>query len=84
MACELVQYYKTVGRALTAANFQWTEVMKKIKIQWKDLTGKKRKDETETLKISKSLNIMKRSNDFCDILYRYILIQNVPIIYVII
>jgi hypothetical protein len=80
---ETVRYYETVGRPLTAANLQWTSVMKNFEIQWKALMDKKSKDEPETPKISKSLNIMKWSEAFRDILHRCIGVRNVPIVYVI-
>ncbi len=83
VACERVRYYETVGRALTAANLQWNTVMKNFEIQWTALMDKKSKDEPETPKISKSLNIMKWSEAFRDILHRCIGVCNVPIIYVI-
>jgi hypothetical protein len=83
VACELVRYYETTGRALTAANLHWTSVMKHFEIHWKALMDKKSKDEPETPKISKSLNIMKWSEAFRDILHRCIGVRNVPIIYVI-
>jgi hypothetical protein len=69
VACELVRYYETVGRPLTAANIQWTSVMKNFEIQWKALMDKKSKDEPDTPKISKSLNIMKWSEAIHDILH---------------
>ena len=34
VACDLVKYYTTVGRDLTAANLQWNTVMKNFDIQW--------------------------------------------------
>jgi hypothetical protein len=83
VACELVRYYETVGRTLSAANLQWNTVMKNFEIQWKALMDKKSKDEPETPKISKSLNIMKWSEAFRDILHRCIGVRNVPIVYVI-
>ena len=83
VACELVRYYETVGRALTAANLQCLTVMKNFEIQWKALMDKKSRDEPETPKISKSLNIMKWSEDFRDILHRCIGVRDVPIVYVI-
>jgi hypothetical protein len=42
--------------------------MKNFEIQWKALMNKKGKDEPETPQISKSLNIMKWSEAFRDIL----------------
>ena len=83
MACELVRYYKTVGRAITDGNIQCTTVMKNFDIQWKSLMDKKSKDDPETLKISKSLNIMKWSEAFREILYRCIGVHDIPIVYVI-
>jgi hypothetical protein len=83
VACELVRYYETVGRALTAANLQWNRVMKNFEIQWTALMDKKSKDEPGTPKISKSLNIMKWSEAFRGILHRCIGVRNVPIVYVI-
>jgi hypothetical protein len=69
VACELVQYYETTGQALTVANIQWNTVLKNFEIQWKALMDKKAKDEAETPKISKSLNIMKWSEAFRNILH---------------
>jgi hypothetical protein len=76
VACELVIYYETVGRALTAPNLQWNTVMKNFEIQWTALMDKKSKDEPEKPKISKSLNIMKWSEAFRDILHRCIGVRN--------
>jgi hypothetical protein len=75
VACELVRYYETTGRALTAANLQWTSMMKNFEIQRKAPMDKKDRDEPKTPKISKSLNIMKWSEAFCDILHRCIGVQ---------
>jgi hypothetical protein len=83
VACELVRYYEIVGRPLSAANLQWNTVMKNSEIQWKALMDKKDKDEPDTPKISKRLNIMKWSESFRDILHRCIGVRNVPIVYVI-
>ena len=83
MACKLLRYYKTVGHRITASNIQWKKVMNNIDIQWKSLMDKKSKDDPETPKILKSLNIMKWSKSFCDILHICICVCGVPIVYVI-
>ena len=57
--------------------------MKNFDVQWKPLMDKKSKDEIETPKISKSLNIMKWSEAFREHLHRWISIHDVPIISVI-
>ena len=33
VACDLIRYYQTVGRDLTAANIQWNQVMSNFEIQ---------------------------------------------------
>ena len=82
-ACEIVRFYKTVGRSLTAANIMWNTVIKNFEIQWKALKDKKDGDEPETPKIAKGLNIMKWSESFRDILHRCIGVQMIPLAYVI-
>ena len=47
-ACDLVKYYKTVGRDLTAANLQWNTMMKNFDIQWTTLKEKKGEDSPDT------------------------------------
>ena len=59
VACDLVKYYKTVGRDLTAANLQWNTVMKNFDIQWTTLKEKKGDDSPETPKISMVLPVIK-------------------------
>ena len=44
VACDLIRFYQTVGRDLTAANIQLNEVMSNFEIQWKAL--KDRKEQT--------------------------------------
>ena len=51
---DLVKYYITVSRDLTAANLQWNTVMKNFDIQWTVLKEKKGDDSPETPKISKA------------------------------
>ena len=41
VACDLVRFYQTVGRDLTAANIQWNQVMSNFEIQWKALKDRK-------------------------------------------
>ena len=59
VACDLVKYYRTVGRDLTAANLQWNTVMKNFDVQWTALKEKKGEDSPETPKISKALPVLK-------------------------
>ena len=59
VACNLIRYYQTVGRDLTAANIQWNQLMSNFEIQWKAL--KERKDEM-TLRYSRSPRLNQSSN----------------------
>ena len=82
VACEIIRYYKTVGRTITSVNIQWNTVMNNFDIQQKALMNKKIKNEPKMLKISKSLNIMKWCEDFCEILHMCIGVRELPIKYV--
>jgi hypothetical protein len=54
VACDLVRYYNTVRRPLSAVNMQWDLVMKNFEIQWKVLKDKKDEDEPDVPKITLS------------------------------
>ena len=83
VACDLVNYYRTVSHDLTAANLQWNTVMKNFDIQWTALKEKKGEDSPETPKISKALPVIKWMEAFQDFLNRKIGNQNIPLAYII-
>ena len=83
VACDLVNYYRTVGRDLTAANLQWNTVMKNFNIQWTALKEKKGEDSPDTPKISKALPVIKWMEAFQDFLNRKIGNRNIPLAYII-
>ena len=83
VACNLVKYYRTVGRELTAPNLQWNTVMKNFDIQWTALKEKKGEDSPETHKISKALPVIKWMEAFQDFLNRKIGNRNIPLVYII-
>ena len=83
IACDLVKYYKTVGRELTAANLQWNTMMKNFDVQWTALKEKKGDDSPETHKISKALPVIKWTEAFKDFLNRKIGNRNIPLVYII-
>ena len=64
MACDLVRFYHTVGRDLTAANIQWNQVMSNFEIQWKALKDRKEEDDPDVPKITKALPIIKWTEAF--------------------
>jgi hypothetical protein len=44
VATDLIKYYDATGRDYTAANLQWTNVMKNFEIQWRALKVKQKED----------------------------------------
>ena len=72
VASDLVRYYQTVGRDLTAANIQWNQVMSNFEIQWKALKGRKDEDDPDVPKITKALPIIKWTEALQDFLNRVI------------
>ena len=83
VACNLVNYYRTVGRKLTAGNLQWNTVMKNFDIQWTAVKEKKGQDSPETPKISKALPVIKWMEAFQDFLNRKIGNRNIALAYII-
>ena len=72
MAWDLIRYYQTVGRDLTAANIQWNQVMSNFEIQLKALKDRKEEDDPDVPKINKALPIIKWTEAFQDFLNRVI------------
>ena len=83
VVCDLVKYYRTVGRNLTSANLQWNTMMKNFDVQWTALKEKKGEDPPETPKISKALPVIKWTEAFQDFLNREIGNHNIPLAYII-
>ena len=83
VACNLVNYYRTVGCDHTAANLQWNTVMKNFNIQWTALKEKKGEDSPDTPKISKALPVIKWMEAFQEFLNRKIGNRNIPLAYII-
>ena len=83
VACDLVRFYQTVGRDLTAANTQRNQVMSNFEIQWKALKDRKDEDDPAVPKITKALPIIKWTEAFQDFLNRLIGARMIPLAYVI-
>ena len=83
VACDLVRFYESVGRDLTAANIQWNQVMSNFKIQWKALKDRKDEDDPDVPKITKALPIIKWTEAFQDFLHRVIGARIIPLAYVV-
>ena len=83
VACDLVKYYTTVSCGLTAANLQWSTIMKNFEIQWTVLKQRKGDDSPDVPKISKVLPVIKWTEAFQDFHHRKIGNCNVPLVYII-
>ena len=83
VACDLVRYYQTVGRDLTAANIQGNQVMSNFEIQWKALKDRNNEDDPDVPKITKALPIIKWTEAFQDFLHRMIGARMIPLAYVV-
>ena len=82
-AADIVRYYDACGRPLTAANLQWTPVVRTFQANWEALTSKAEKDVPETPKITKALGVMKWSEAFVDHLGQVIGARKIPLSYVV-
>ena len=81
IACDLIQYYDTVGRFPSAVNMQWIPVTKNFEIQWTSLKSKLDKDVPDTPKITRGLNVIKWSESFIDYFHRCIVVYKVTLTY---
>ena len=82
VACELVWYYNTIGRDLSAGNMRWSNVTKNFEIQWKAFKEREEADDPEVPKVTKSLPIMKWTEAFQDYLHRIVGVRTIPLAYV--
>ena len=48
VACDLIRFYETIGRPLTAPNVMWNPTMRNFGEQWKALKGRKAEDVPDT------------------------------------
>jgi hypothetical protein len=82
-ASDIVRYYQTTGRTLTAPNMQWDPVIKSFAEHWKALKDRKTTDKPETPKISRGLPVVKWTEAFNDFLNRVIGSRYIPLAYVV-
>ena len=82
VACQLVRYYVTINRPITAANIRWVRVLKNFKIQWDALTRRKEEDRADTPLISKALPILKWLPAFQDHLSQCVGVRDIPLSHV--
>ena len=83
VAAKIIKYYESVGRPLTAANIQWTNVVKNLDEQKKALKDKVKADEPDVPKISKALPVIKWTEAFKYYIHLIIGIRGIPLAYII-
>ena len=83
VACDLIRFYETIGRPLTAPNVMWDPTMRNFGEQWKALKGRKAEELPDTPQISKALPIIKWVETFKDHLQRCIGVRMIPLVYVV-
>ena len=81
-AADLVRFYDTIGRELTADGLQYETVIRDFSEQWKALKLRKEEKEAEVPKISKALPVIKWTEAFDDYLNRTIGVRMIPLSYV--
>ena len=71
VACDLVRFYNMIGRTLTASNLTWNATMANFKDLWKAVVDRKKSDDPDCPKITKTLPIMIWAESFTDHLHRF-------------
>lgn len=79
---ELIRFYETIGRRLTAENIMYDPTCKDFTEQWKALKARKSEDDPDVPKITKSLPIIKWTEAFDDFLSRTVGSRTIPLAYV--
>ena len=64
VACNMIRFYKTVGRPLAAVNIAWAPVMRRFGEIWKSLVKRKEQDGPEVPLINKALPVMRWTESF--------------------
>lgn len=82
-SADIIRYYETVDRVITAGNMQWDPVIKAFVEHWKALKERKSKDKPETPKISRTLPVVKWTEAFHDYLHRVVGTRTIPLAYVV-
>jgi hypothetical protein len=80
---DLLRYYETVGRTLSATSMRWDHIIKLFNEHWKSLKERKKDDTPETPKITCGLPVVKWTKAFYDFLHRVIGSRFIPLAYVI-
>ena len=78
-ACHLLRFYKEVVRDTISANTRWGTVIRNFQNQWKALNEIKEEGVASTPKMSKTLEIIKQSEDFDKSLSRIVSTRNIPL-----
>jgi len=78
----IVRYYRDTGRLLTVGNIRYDPVVRNFQQQYKALEERRKEDNPEVPRITKSLPVLKWAEAFDDHLTRCIGKRNIPLAYV--
>lgn len=83
VAAAAVRYYQTVGRETSAQNMHYMDVLKDFGEQWEAIIQKKKDDEPEVPKITRSLPIVRWTESFEDFLHQIIGSRHIALAYLV-
>jgi hypothetical protein len=84
VAAKAVRYYVTVGRELTPANMNHSNVLQTFDEEWKSLELRRKEDTPSVPKINpKSSDITRWTESFGDFLHKVVGVRYIPLSYVI-
>lgn len=78
-AIELLHFYDTIGRVVTAQDMQYVPVVKSFKTLWGSLKEKAKKEEPEVPKLGKGVSFVKWIESFKDHCYQCIGTRFIPL-----
>ena len=81
-ASDIVRYYETVEREITAPMMRWNPIVKNFSQHWKTLRTRMQEDKPSVPKIVKGMHLTKWSEAFLDFLSRYVGRRSIPLSYV--
>jgi len=84
VAAKAVRYYMALGRELTPANMQHSNVLQTFEEEWKSLELRRKDDTPIVPKINpKSSDITRWTESFSDFLHKVVGVRHIPLSYVI-
>ena len=83
VAAAAVRYYQTIGRETSAQNMHYMDVLKDFGEQWEAIRQKKKDDEPDVPKITRTLPIVRWTESFEDFLHQIIGSRHIALAYLV-